>query len=402
LDKHAWREAEQGIGILGGSASRQYSGRPELVGLLRERIRADGPMTFAKLMEAALYEPGLGYYASPATTEEGKPTWLADFQTSPQVHPAFGWLVARELARVWDALGRPDPFVVVELGAGAGELAEQIQASWAKEASGGALEYHCVERRIETLSASNGRIQGREWPGPVRSHRSWWSDLAAIARAGIRAHCVLSNEFFDALPVHRVAWLGGALREVFVDWTGDGFVERFGEPSSPALVARLREMGLVFPEGWRGEICLRLDPVVAAVAALIDRGVVLTIDYGVDPANPERRDTLVAYHRHHWSDDVFHRVGEQDLTSHVDFDALLRIGRVHGLEPAGSTTQREFLLGHGLAEEAERWVEVETSPARQWQARFAQAELVRPDGLGRLRVVAQQKRVPGYNLAHGC
>jgi SAM-dependent MidA family methyltransferase len=193
------------------------------------------------------------------------------------------------------------------------------------------------------------------------------------------------------LPVHRVAWTDGRLREVYVDWV-DGFVERLGEPSTPALGAWLSENEVAPAEGWRGAICLGLEPTLQAVAGLVPRGVVLTIDYGDVMGEVDRSgDGVLAYHRHQWTDDVYARVGEQDLTCKVDFGALLRIGRKYGLEPAGITTQREFLLRLGLAREAERWANREASPGKQWEARFALAELVRPDGLGRLKVVAQRR-----------
>src|SRR5262249_45053858 len=121
-------------------------GRPDLVYLLRDRILRNGPLTLPQFMEAALYEPGLGYYTTPCTRTAESHT-LADFQTSPQVHPAFGWLVARELAAIWETLDHPSPFVVAELGAGAGELASQIREGLAEAAPDCRLQYHAVDRR---------------------------------------------------------------------------------------------------------------------------------------------------------------------------------------------------------------------------------------------------------------
>src|SRR6185437_10124211 len=102
------------------------NGRPELIHRIRAWIEGHGPMTFDRFMEMALYEPDLGYYASLSPGATGESGALADFQTSPQVHPAFGNLVARYVLKVWRALERPAPFVVVELGAGGGELAGQV------------------------------------------------------------------------------------------------------------------------------------------------------------------------------------------------------------------------------------------------------------------------------------
>lgn len=365
-------------------------------------------MTFDRFMELALYEPGLGYYATLPGDAAGRPSALADFQTSPQVHPGFGYLVARQLHQFWEALGRPEPFVVVELGAGAGELAAQIMEGLAELVEAPRIEYHAVDSRggarptaqAAPSAESAGQAAARSLASAAVTlladpMLTWWPSLADLRRAGVRAHCVLSNEFFDALPVHRVAWIGGVLRELYVDWSGRGFVERVGDPSDEALSQWIEERGAARPEGWRGEVCLRLEPVLAAVSGLIDRGSVLTLDYGSTTADgdaAERADgTLLAYHRHQWSDDIFRRVGQQDLTSHVDFGAMVRLGRRVGLEPVFLTTQRDFLLRLGLADETERWISREATAGRRWQARWALAELIRSAGLGRLKVLVQQR-----------
>ena len=130
----------------------------------------------------------------------------------------------------------------------------------------------------------------------------------------------------------------------------------------------------------------------------------LTFDYGyeLDQLRDTDTETLVAYHRHQWNDDVYRRVGEQDLTSHLDVDSFLRIGREVGLEPAGVTSQRDYLRGLGFAEEADRWASRQTSPGRQWQARFDMGELVSLGGLGRLKVIAQTKGNISYRALNAC
>lgn len=367
-------------------------GRPELVRRLRDEIERQGRITFERFMQLALYEPGLGYYASLSDRTEGSSSALADFQTSPQVHPAFGHLVARHLLRLWNLLGRPDPLVLAELGAGALELAKQVLAGLGEQAGPPRVEYHAIDARYR----QDGRTRSL---GTAPDQQSYlWGSLDAFAQAGIQVHCVLANEFFDALPVHRVAWVGGELREVYVGWGRHGFVEHFAEPSCPDLARWIEERGGVPPEGWQGEICLRLAPTLERIAAVIKRGAVLTIDYGylADEAYDPHRvaGTLLAYHRHRWSDDLYRRIGQQDLTCHVDFGALVRLGRRFGLEPVLLTTQREFLLGLGLAAEAERWLSRESTAAGRWQARFQLAELVSSNGLGRLRVLLQQRGLP--------
>ena len=153
-------------------------GRPGLVYLLRDRILRNGPLTFAQFMQAALYEPGLGYYTAPSTGTAVSHT-LADFQTSPQVHPAFGWLIARELAAIWGILDRPAPFVVAELGAGAGELARQIRDGLAEAAPGCALEYHAVDLRAGARHKQEPSKEARS-----RSLSSWEDAPLLVEGAG--------------------------------------------------------------------------------------------------------------------------------------------------------------------------------------------------------------------------
>jgi SAM-dependent MidA family methyltransferase len=359
-------------------------------------------------MQAALYEPGLGYYvarASPSGNGQS-PSPFDDYQTSPQVNPLFGRLVARELTRVWRALGQPNPFVVVEPGSGDGELGQQLLEGFGELAPSLVVDYHAVDVRFA----------GGGWPHPApRLHHhvlsspaggrdkieSSWPTLSHLASSGAvpEVHCVVSNEFFDALPVHRLVWTGGAFREVHVDWGGRGFVERLGELSDPALAEWVEAEGAEPEEGWRGEVCLELDRIYSDLARLVRRGVILTIDYGHDAPDSRRgADTLLAYHRHHWNVDWYARVGAQDLTSHVDFSAVLRVGRRHGFEPAGLTIQRAFLLGLGFAEEAERLIRALPRASQQWQTRLALADLVSAAGLGRLKVLAQTRGDVRYCL----
>ncbi len=371
------------------------TGRPELVERLRSEIGRHGPLTFDRFMDMALYEPGLGYYAARGDSAMGQTdTWL-DFQTSPQVHSIFGTLIARQLEILWIALNCPEPFVVVELGAGDGELASQIVRALADLHPDLCLVYHAVDRRPRsTWQAAPDAI-----PGSIQR----WDDLEQISRTNLSAHCVLSNEFFDALPVHRVTWLDGKLWEVYVDWSNHGFVEHLAPPSNEKLIDWLAAAEASLTEGWTGEICLRLPGIIEHIARLINRGVVLTIDYGGEAEElhdlSRNGGTLIAYHRHHWNDDVLTRIGEQDLTSHVDFSALMRLGLCHGLTPAGFTTQRDFLLALDLPSVAQRMLAEELTAAKRWQSHFAINELLRQDGLGRLKVLAQQKGLPTFWLS---
>jgi SAM-dependent MidA family methyltransferase len=346
---------------------------------LVELIRREGPITFNRFMDVALYDPEGGYYTRPRTAGQAGPA--ADYQTSPQVHPIFGDLLAVELVRNWESIGRPGPYVVAELGAGSDELAQQILASLSERAPAIVPQYHAVELRPDP----SGKAAVAE-----RAKICRWPALDSLAAAVTGAHVVLSNEFFDALPVHRLTRVGGTLREIYVDVVGERFVERLGELSDPGLAVLVAHRPDARQEGWRGEVCTRIAPMLATIAGLLGQGIVLTIDYGflMDDTPGE---TLLAYYRHQWNDQIYERVGEQDLTSHLDLTYFLKQGEIVGLEPVSVTTQREFLLGRGFVAEAEHWAAREPTAGRKWQARFAMAELIDPRGLGRLKVVTQRK-----------
>lgn len=345
---------------------------PELVERLQAEIAARGPITFARFMNRALYEPGLGYYRS-ATPRPGR---AGDFLTAPETHPIFGRAVARQLDEVWGLLDRPDPFVVREYGAGTGALAAAIVDGLAADGSGlrEVLRYGAVEV----------------------------DDRADEPIVG----CVLANEVLDALPVHRVVRRGDSLRELLVDWRDGRFVDVEGDPSTPALAARLAGEGIELHEGQRAEICLALDGWVEAAARGLARGLLLLIDYG-HPATelygPRRMaGTLRAYVNHRVHDDVFANIGRQDLTAHVDLTAVERSATRAGLVELGVTTQAEFLVGLGVGELLKA---VHSDPSTTLESylelRSALGRLLDPAATGAFRVMAFARRLPPITELRG-
>ena len=338
---------------------------PELVARLRAEIEACGPITFARFMDRALYEPGLGYYRS-ATPRPGR---AGDFLTAPETHPIFGRTVARQLDDVWLLLDRPDPFVVREYGAGTGALAAAILDGLA--ADGARLREVLRYEAVEVDERADEPIVG----------------------------CVLANEVLDALPVHRVVRRGHHLRELLVDWRDGRFVEVEGDPSTPALADRLTGESIELAEGQRAEICLALDGWIDAAARGLARGVLLLIDYGHPAAElygPRRMaGTLRAYVNHRVHDDVFTNVGRQDLTAHVDLTAVDRAASRAGLAPLGVTTQAEFLIGVGVGD---LLTAVQSDPSTTLEAylelRSALGRLLDPAATGAFRVMAFARDMP--------
>ena len=360
---------------------------PTLVALIREEIKAAGPMTFARFMELALYQPELGYYASGSRG----PGRAADFLTAPESHPIFGWTVAGQLEEAWERLGRPPEFTVREYGAGTGALAAGIVGGLARAKSGlrDAIRYRIAERapdRERQVLARLATVDSGEVFEP--------EDGRPVVGA------VIANEVMDALPVHGVVGgSDGRIREAFVTVSSEaGFEEVEGEPSTPRLAARLADEGVTLAQGQRVEVCLELDAWIAGAAAGLERGLMILIDYG-HPAEalyaPERGSLLRAYTHHRVHDDPFRNVGRQDLTTHVDLTAVERAAAAAGLDHLGTTTQAEFLTGLGAGD---LLVGLQSEPSIDMgaylEARSALFRLLDPSATGRFAVQLFGRSLP--------
>ena len=347
---------------------------------LRRRIGGRGPITFAEFMRVALYWPRGGYYAShPAPGPHG------DFYTAPLTHPVFGALVGRQLAQMWRAMGSPEPFWVLEPGAGTGTLGRDVarHATDADPAFAAALRYAAVEVRAPDVGGPDARVRSNGLPF-----------------RGVRG-VVLANELLDAMPVHRVTVADGALRELYVGLGRDGgFEERTGEPSTPELEGRLEALGVVLSEGYRAEINLGLGAWCATAAEALDEGYVLVIDYGHEAAayyGPSRsRGTLRCYAGHTLNADPYRDPGTQDISVHVELTSLRRAAEATGLSHLGSTSQAGFLRALGFDAYRADVAGRRDLPARVRTANLRALDvLVAPDGMGAFRVLAFGKSAPG-------
>lgn len=363
-----------------------------LAAILAERIRARGPMTFAEYMDACLYHPEHGYYSK----VDQQPR--RDYFTSVDVSPMFGRLLARQFREMWQQLGRPDPFWLVEAGAGTAALAKQI-LDCAAESLGefyAALRYVAVERSAPRRAAQALTLAQHLKSGRVACS----SDLPAEIPQG----CVFSNELLDAMPVHRVLLENGVLRELYVAPGDDGFHEQAGPPSSSALEEYFAEQGIVLQDQQQAEACLEACRWIEEVVGKLGRGFVLTIDYG-HPAQElydERhmRGTLLAYARHRASEDYFHAPGEQDLTAHVNFTALEIWGQRGGLTRTGFTSQSNFLLAIARHTQFEDLQSQGMNEEQQMRARLLFKTLIYPEGMGEtFQVLVQHKGVETPRLA---
>jgi SAM-dependent MidA family methyltransferase len=349
-----------------------------LVERMRDEIRGGGPMPFARFMDLALYDPDGGYYRS----GDARPGRGGDFLTAPELHPIFGEMLARAVVQAWERTERPDPFVVVEHGAGEGALATSLLEAVRDTPLAGSIRYRPVEVDDRRMRALRDRL---ETAGLADRLDSGSSDAPF---EGV----VLANEVLDALPVHRVRRVDGELRELAVVVGPDGaFVEVAIAPTTAALAGRLAAEGVELVDGQTAEICLALDAWIARATSPLRRGLLLLIDYGAiaaelyDPAH--RRDgTLRAYVRHQVHDDPYRFVGRQDLTAHVDVTAVGRAAVAAGLTTVGITTQAEALMGLGIED---RLREIQGDPATTFEdytlLRSALLRLLDPAAMGRFR-----------------
>ena len=311
-----------------------------LVARIHAEIERDGPITFARFMDLALYDPDGGYYRSAAA----RPGREGDFLTAPEAHPIFGAALARAVADAWDRLGRPGGFVLREYGAGTGALGVAILDGLRAERPdlAATIRYQPVEVEAARLETIAERLAAAGLAAAL--------DIGPATDDPIQG-VILANEVLDALPTHRVVSRGGVLREVFVGSVGGAFVDVEAEPSTPAprgaprsrrrrprrRPARARSASRS-TAGWR-----RSRPVSSAASRCSSTTATRRAEL-YDPVR--RRDgTLRAYLRHRVHDDPYIHVGRQDLTAHVDVTAVERAAAVAGLAHLGTTTQAEFLVG---------------------------------------------------------
>jgi SAM-dependent MidA family methyltransferase len=305
---------------------------------LRDAIRAAGGwIGFARFMEMALYEPGLGYYSAGARKFGAS----GDFVTAPEVAPVFSRCVAAQCAQVLEALGGGD---VLELGAGSGVMAADLLAELERR---GCLpgRYRILDVSADLRERQHATLQGAV---PHLLERVEWLDRLPEAFEGV----IVANEVLDALPVERFVLRGGEVNALGVTWHFGRF--EASEVRAPAALRdRVRaieaEVDAAFPDGYASEINADLGPWLASLADTLRRGVLLFIDYGLPRrefyALERSAGTLLCHYRHRFHDDPLLRLGLQDITAWVDFTAVAEAGLAAGLDLAGYTTQAHFLIG---------------------------------------------------------
>jgi SAM-dependent MidA family methyltransferase len=354
-------------------------------------------ITFAEYMNLVLYHPEYGYYNSdrPNIGKEG------DFITSPHWGNDFAEVLAEQFVEMWEILDRPQNFAIVEMGAGTGNFAanllQYLQPQYPDLFD--ILTYIIVE--ISPV------LQAEQQQSLADFKAVKWCNWEEVANNSI-VGCFFSNELVDAFPVHQFILEKGQIQEIYVtavknDRTVNEFIEVIGEVSTPKITEYFDCLGIdvsasVYEDGYRSEVNLVALDWMSTVAKKLQRGYLLTIDYG-HPAhryyNPRRREgTLQCYYRHRYHSNPYINVGRQDLTAHVDFTALEKQGELCGLNAIGFTQQAWFLMALGvgdrLASLSANYGEV-LDVATFLRRREGLHQLLDPMGLGGFGVLVQSK-----------
>ena len=337
-----------------------------------EIARHGGWLSFARYMEMALYEPGLGYYSNPGQVFGA----AGDFVTAPELTPLFGATLARQVSP-WlkDPALAGSGQVVLEVGGGSGMLAAQLLNALDN------VGHHEVRYLILELSAERREHQRQTLKSlaPGLMDRVGWLDTFPESFAGV----VVANELLDAMPVQLFEWradVEAELQEMGVTWV-DGQFAWAPRPADAVLTEtvtalrnRLGPEGAQWHSPYRSEVCPAQQAWMRTLADCMTAGVVMLLDYGF--AEPEyyhpQRDqgTLMCHYRHRSHADPFLWPGLSDITAHVDFTALARAATAEGFSLVGYTSMAAFLLNAGLLDEL---ADLPREPESFW---FAQAQAV--------------------------
>ncbi len=346
---------------------------------LRQRIEQEidqrGPIPFSHYMELCLYHPELGYYSRNAE-QFGK---AGDFYTSSDVHAVFGRLLARQFEEMWRTLGSPGHIGLLELGPGRGLFAQDV-LGWSEQKFPDffrALRYILVESSPALRERIKGSLGRHLDSGKAELIAP---DLLGQGSAGGSPTIVFANEFFDALPVEILS-AKGSLR---IDTRDGRFVETWAH-SSPEELEFLDRYSVHPDPGERIEAPLATQQFMDRIAAGIQRGFLLVIDYGYtreEQLAGRHRGTLKALRQHSISADSYEAPGEQDITADVNFTALAAVAEKQGMQTQKLITQSQFLMGIGEANQFADAFEECRLPQERAKVALQLKHLVTPAGMG--------------------
>jgi SAM-dependent MidA family methyltransferase len=351
--------------------------------IIATHIHENGPLAFRDFMELALYHPDSGYY----TSHSNAIGQAGDYYTSPELTPAFGATIGRQLEEMWRILGEA-PFSIVEFGAGTGSLCSAIlEQLKSNDPLYKDLQYYIIERSPQMREKEQMHL-----PEKV----TWLDSVADLPEI---SGCIISNELVDNFAVHRVV-MCDELMEVFVEHQ-NGFTETM-RPASDELKEYLKRLRVQLPRGFHTELNLEAMSWQKNISAHLAKGFVVTIDYGYPSAelycDERNKGTLSCYHKHKINNRPYENIGAQDITSHVNFSALCLWGAMNGLEYSGYTDQGRFLQNLGFTKILQQHVQPENGVHNLKNYLMLSQTLLMDMG-SKFKVLVQQKGVPDVTLS---
>ncbi|MGY6529753.1 MAG: class I SAM-dependent methyltransferase [Cyanobacterium sp.] len=349
-------------------------------------------ITFAQYMDMCLYDKQYGYYTSRAIAIGTK----GDFFTSPSISSDFAELLAKQIEEFWHILGKPQPFTIVEMGAGEGVLAKIILDYLKKENN---FFYQNIEYLI--VEKSDTLKEKQQKTTKETNHYIKWQQWQEIDSESITG-CFISNELMDALPVHRIIKDGNKLKEIYVTVNDGNLAEIYDQFSDNKIedYLTINQINLQedsYPNNYQTEVNLLSMEILENIANKLKRGYVLTVDYGYNAQkyyHPQRYEgTLKCYYQHRHHNNPYVNVGFQDITSHVNFTALEEVGENIGLGKIGFTQQALFLMELGLGDRLNDLSSGKILLSELWQRRSQLHELINPEGLGGFGILLQGKNL---------
>ncbi|NOY24149.1 MAG: methyltransferase [Acidobacteria bacterium] len=340
-----------------------------------DKIQAEGAISFREYMAMCLYDENYGYYQT--RTRIGRE---GDFFTSAHLGSILGRVLGK---RVIDLAPKEGPVHVVELGAGEGYLALDMLEYISKENLPlyQRIEYHFIEQNPSVFNGNQKRLNMH------LARMIFYDNLSELNTLPFAF--IFSNEFFDAFPVHLVTRRENKLTEVYVGYKAPNYTRVFREPSGEVW-RELKELGVSVGEGCTIEINSDIEGVYSRLADKIEKFHMVTIDYGYtqdELYHPDRKEgTLMGYHKHAAYENIFQLEGEMDLTSHVNFDALIHYGEKFGADPKYFKNQRTYLMDFGLFDLFQDGKEPTTTEAFQLKT------LLLPGSMGDVfKILVQEK-----------
>ncbi len=375
-------------------AGKNYRGRVELRKLfakkmnrdmccedyIKQTIRDNGPVSFRDYMNLCLYDPQCGYYTNPETSIGAN----GDFYTSPCVTPLFGEMIAKQIEEMWTLMNRQF-FSIVEFGGAKGKLCSHIlNYLTGNKKLYKNLQYYIIDPSVQRT------------PPFIHEKVKWMRDSTGLDKID---GCILSNELVDNLPVHRIV-MKEKLMEIFVDADKDGFHEVL-MPAEATVLDYLKECGVRLSYDFNTEVNLDALEWITDAANILNEGFIITIDYGFSKeelySEQRRTGTITCYYRHLVNYNPYIHAGEQDITAHINFSALVTWGKRKQLDFTGYTNQQYFLRSLGLAphirvtEQNSKNVSIDAK--RNYALYHFLAEFS-----NKMKVLIQQKGIPKMNL----